>query len=200
MSFIANTAFKLRSPIPGKGATDNITGKFLDKNNSNAAADCSAGFLVTKLQLLDIEGYPGVKSGNNWSMVEAEATDIAEGIYAADPGQVAMLASAQTGAQYKIGGNTLGLGIPAGNLDTFKRIVFDGNHVYQFGVGNMAADVGSNTYFTIANGLLVPAADVAALATGKPYFKLVRTGTFTEGPGAAFAYYDVSAHTKVTVA
>ena len=69
---------------------------------------------------------------------------------------------------------------------------FDGQSVYRFGEGNMASAVSTNTFFTIANGLLVPAASAPATA-GTIYFELRGTGVFVEGASASFTYYDVVA-------
>jgi hypothetical protein len=108
--------------------------------------------------------------------------------------------TAQTGRGnvYKIGAETLGLGIPADMYGTFTKIVFDGNKIYRFGSGNLSTAIGANTYFTVANGLLVPAA--AAPTAGKPYFKLVDTGVATEGAYASMTYYDVLACRDIVVA
>ena len=70
--------------------------------------------------------------------------------------------------------------------------VFDGLHIYRFGEGNLRAAISTNKFFTIANGLLVPAAS-APTADGTPYFELIGTGSFTEGAMSAFTYYDVVA-------
>lgn len=97
-----------------------------------------------------------------------------------------------------MGTATLGLGVPAGRDGTFTEIVFDGKHAYRFGEGNVNGAIGENTIFTIANGLLVPAA-AAPTATGAIYFKLKGTGNFTEGAGQSFVYYDVWACKVSTV-
>ena len=97
-----------------------------------------------------------------------------------------------TGNSYAIGKETLGLPIPKGRDGTFTQIVFDNVHAYRFGEGNANAAVGSNKFFTIADGLLVPAA-AAPTAVGARYFELRGTGTFTVGTRSGFGYIDVVA-------
>ena len=36
---------------------------------------------------------------------------------------------------------------------TFTKIVFDGNKIYRFGIGNLSTALGANKFLTIANGL-----------------------------------------------
>ncbi len=83
-------------------------------------------------------------------------------------------------------------------LCTFTRIDFDGQSVYRFGVGTLSAALSTNTYFTIANGLLKPEASAPTTA-GAIYFELRGTGNFVEGNSASFGYVDVVAK-KVSVA
>jgi hypothetical protein len=102
------------------------------------------------------------------------------------------MASDGQGNFWKVGANTLSIKVPAGYLTTWTKIEFNNNNVYRFGIGNLSTTLGSNTYFTIDDGLLVPGASAPATA-GVPYFELVRSGTFTEGAYAAFDYVDVRA-------
>lgn len=116
-----------------------------------------------------------------------------DGIYACNPYDVNMVQDPVTGNIYKVGANTLGLPEPAGYPVTFTKIVFTGDKIYRFGIGNVSAALGTNKFFTIANGLLVPAA-AAPTDVGTPYFKLLPTGgVFTEGAQSAFEFVDVLA-------
>ena len=193
MAYIANTMFETKVTNAVFDETLNITGKY---QASNAAADCSAGLLCVRGDNLPNEGYTGINNMNAYYMTAATDTDL-DNIFACNTFDIQ---TAQTGRGnvYKIGAETLGLGIPADMYGTFTKIVFDGNKIYRFGAGNLSADPSTNTYFTIANGLLVPAA--AAPTAGKPYFKLVDTGVATEGAYASMTYYDVLACRDIVVA
>lgn len=193
MAYIANTMFETKVTNAVFDETLNITGKY---QASNAAADCSAGLLCVRGDNLPNEGYTGINNMNAYYMTAAADTDL-DNIFACNTFDIQ---TAQTGRGnvYKIGAETLGLGIPADMYGTFTKIVFDGNKIYRFGAGNLSADPSTNTYFTIANGLLVPAA--AAPTAGKPYFKLVDTGVATEGAYASMTYYDVLACRDIVVA
>jgi hypothetical protein len=193
MAFIANTMFETKVTNAVFDETLNVAGKY---QASSADADCSAGLLCVRASLLPNEGYSGIYNTNAYIFNAAAATDIT-GIYACNPFQV-QEGSSQRGNVYKIGAETLGLGIPAGEVDTFTEIEFDNKSIYRFGIGNLSAAISTNTYFTIANGLLVPAA--AAPKAGTPYFKLVGSGVATEGAYASMTYYDVMACRDVNVA
>ena len=191
MAFIANTAFEIKVSNHEFDSTANITGIY--RNSSDVAEICSAGFLVTKDEQFPNEGYTGINNVNSWYMKDATATDLVNvAIYACNTFNVNMLTDGATGAVYKVGTNTLGLAVPAGEPATFTRIDFiHGDRIYRFGIGNLSAEISTNTFFTIANGLLVPAA--APTTNGAPYFELLGTGSFTQGAYAGFTYYDVIA-------
>ena len=188
MAFTANSMFEARVTNAVFDEIANVTGKY---QSSGTDADCSAGFLCVRgATRLANEGYTSIYNDNAYIFGAAAATDY-DGIYACNPFQVETGVS-NRGNVYKIGAETLGLGIPAGEFDTFTKINFDNASIYRFGAGNMSTTVSTNTYFTIANGLLVPAGSAPA-AEGTPYFKLVGTGTATEGAYASMTYYDVMA-------
>ena len=193
MAFIANTMFETKVTNAVFDETLNVAGKY---QASSADADCSAGLLCVRASLLPNEGYTSINNTNAYIFNAAASTDIT-GIYACNPFQVQEGTSAR-GNVYKIGAETLGLGIPAGEIDTFTEIQFDNKSIYRFGAGNLSAAISTNTYFTVANGLLVPAA--AAPKAGTPYFKLVGSGVATEGAYASMTYYDVMACRDVNVA
>lgn len=195
MAYIEKTAFEPRITNNEYNELCNITGRY---QVSDADADCSAGLLVVRGEQLPCAGFKGVKNENAFYMNAAGAAANADtGVYACNTYEWPMLGG-RNGNNYAVGTATLGLGIPAGRDGTFTEIVFDGKHAYRFGEGNLSTAIGENTIFTIANGLLVPAA-AAPTATGAIYFKLKGTGNFTEGAGQSFVYYDVWACKVSTV-
>jgi hypothetical protein len=194
MAFTENTAFELKVSNHEFDSTANITGRFVD--GSQSPADCSAGFLCTRLNTHVNEGY-SVGNGNTWNMIAAtDAAVLGDTIYACNPHNVQEIAG-KGGNVYKIGPETLGLGIPAGELDTFTRIDFlPGDRQYRFGIGNISGSLGSNDYLTIDDGMLKPAASAPA-TNGALYFKVLRSGYFTEGAYNSFIYVDVEAHAVI---
>lgn len=194
MAFIAKTAFEPRITNNQFNDLCNITGKY---QASSEDADCSAGLLCVRSEQLPCEGFGSVLNENAWYMNAAAATNTVDDvIYACNTYDVQLLTNGSN--QYAVGTKTLGLGVPAGRYGTFTRIDFDNQSVYRFGEGNLSAAISTNKFFTIANGLLVPAA-AAPTTTGAVYFSLRGTGTFTEGTSASFAYYDVVACKVSTV-
>lgn len=195
MAYIEKTAFEPRITNNEYNELCNITGRY---QVSDADADCSAGLLVVRGEPLPCAGFKGVKNENAFYMNAAGAAANADtGVYACNTYEWPTLGG-RNGNNYAVGTATLGLGVPAGRDGTFTEIVFDGKHAYRFGEGNVNGAIGENTIFTIANGLLVPAA-AAPTATGAIYFKLKGTGNFTEGAGQSFVYYDVWACKVSTV-
>lgn len=191
MAYIANTAFQPLVTNHEFDSTLNITGVF-DSDGEGTGAVCSAGFLCTKRAQTPNEGYTGVNNTNTWYMVAALDTVTAvTPIFACNTFNVNQLTDPATGATYKVGTNVLGLAVPEGVRATFTKIVFDGNNIYRFGVGNLSGTLGANGFCTIDDGLLVPAA--AAPAAGLPYFTVLGTGTFTQGAYAGFGYVDLLA-------
>lgn len=194
MAYIANTAFEARDTNHRYEMLAHIAGKY---QYSSADADCSAGLLCVRASLAPNEGFDNpsgtrVYNENTWIMNAAADTDnIDSVIYACDTYDT-QLVTAPGGQNYYVGRETLGLGIPAGRYGNFTRIDFDNQSIYRFGIGNLSAAISTNTFFTIANGLLVPAASAPATA-GAVYFKLHGTGKFVEGNGQSFTYYDVIA-------
>lgn len=202
MAFTANTAFELKVSNHEFDSTANITGVFGAGSGAEfTPADCSAGWLCTRQALTQNEGYPsGVMNGNTWEMIAAtDAAVLGDTIYACNPHNVQEIAG-RNGNVYKIGPETLGLGIPAGERDTFTRIDFlSGDRHYRFGVGNLTTALSTNKFLTISAGQLAPAASAPTTA-GALYFKVLGTGTFTEGAYASFGYVDVEAHVNVVAA
>lgn len=193
MAFIADTAFEARITNGEFDALCNVTGKY---QASSADADCSAGLLCVRTTQMPCEGFTGIYNENAWIMNAATASVNANDvIYACDPYDAQLISNGTN--NYYIGTRTLGLGIPAGEYGTFKRIVFDGQHVYRFGVGNLTAELSTNTVLKpAANGLLTPAA-AAPTAAGSVYFEVRGSGNFTEGTSDSFGYVDAVAKTVV---
>ena len=189
MSFIANSAFEARIVNDRFDDLSNIAGKYYV---STTATDCSAGQLCTCDSLLDCEGFTSVKNENTWKMVKAtNSTKASTPIYACDPHDWPLLGNGRN--LWAVGTETLGLGIPAGRMGSFRRVHFDNVSVYRFGVGNLASTLSTNQYLTIsADGLLTPGAS-APVTSGTPYFKVQGTGNFTEGTSQSFGYVDAVA-------
>ena len=188
--FTAKTAFEPRVTNDFRDDLINVTGRY---QVSSADADCDAGRLVVRTTQLPCAGFPNIKNENAWIMVDATSTTKAgDVVYAANTYEVPLLAG-KNGQLYAVGTETLGLGIPAGRDGTFTKIVFDGDHAYRFGIGNVNAAVGANTFLTIDAGQLKPAAS-APTANGALYFKVLpQAGKFTEGTTESFDYIDVQA-------
>ena len=188
MAFTANTAFEARIVNDRFDDLSVVAGKYYV---STTATDCDAGQLCIRDSLLDCEGFANVKNENAWKMVTAEDdTPATTPIYACDPHDWPLIGNSRN--LWAVGTETLGLGIPAGRYGSFRRIHFDNESVYRFGVGNLSTTLSTNQYLTINDsGKLVPAA--AAPNAGLPYFKVMGTGNFTEGASASFGYVDALA-------
>lgn len=192
MAYIAKTAFEARITNGRFEDLANIAGRYQE---DSADAICSAGMLCVRNGQTDCEGFANVKNENTWYM-NAAASTVGAGdvIYACNTHDVNLLIDPIFGGQYAVGTNTLGLPAPAGRECTFTRIDFDGESVYRFGEGNISGTVGSNTFFTIDDGLLVPAA--SAPQSGL-YFSLRGTGKFIEGTTESFGYLDLCAEKPI---
>jgi len=191
MSFTANTAFEARVSNNEWDKLCNVTGLY---KVSDDPADCSAGTLCVTNGLLPCEGFAGIYNENAYIMNAATSdANIDTPIYACNPYESQMLQGGNN--RYHIGHETLGLGINAGDTDTFTLVRFDNINVYRFGAGN--ADDATGTYFSIDGGFLKKEAS-APTAAGSIYFEKVGSGYFTKGSRKSFAYIDVKA-CKVSV-
>lgn len=200
MAFIENTAFEVKVSNHEFDSIANVTGIF--QNGDGDAEVCAAGFLCKRSALTPNEGYESydIDNTNTWYMVAAEdSDDLLTPIYACNTFDVNMLSDGITGADYRIGTNTLGLAVPAGRRATYTQISFNNVNVYRFGVGNINGTLADETFFTIADGLLVPAS-AAPTTAGLPFFELVRTGPFTQGAYAGYGFVDVRARAFAIVA
>lgn len=194
MAYIEKTAFEVKISNHEFDSTANITG-YMDEI-------CSAGFLCTRDELTDNEGYTSVgsdasvtiKNTNTWTMEAASPNYFmgSDPIYACNPFDVNMITDPVTGATYKVGTNTLGIPAPAGYPTTYTEIKFDGVNVYRFGEGNVAPSVTLAVGDKVAasSGLLIKLSDTTGYTK---YFEVVGTGNFTAGAYASFGYYDLRA-------
>lgn len=204
MSFISNTAFEARDTNGALDQLANVAGKY-QTGDPLAATDCSAGQLCVKAGKAPNEAFDnpsGTRVYNEYTFIFTTATSAVTAdtpVYAFDSHNWPIVTN-QNGNKFAVGVETLGLGLPAGGYGNFHLVKFDGVSVYRFGIGNLSASLGANTYFTISNaGLLTPAAS-APTTTGAVYFTLEGTGNFTEGTTASFGYVDVIGHKVSTVA
>ena len=194
MAFTANTAFEARLTNNENDILTHVAGLY---QASGAAADCDAGRLVVASALAPCEGFTGINNENTWVMVDAtDAANIDVPVFACDTYDTQLIGNGAN--NYFIGARTLGLGVPAGRYGNFTQIKFDGMSHYRFGVGNFSTEVGENTYATIDDGQLVPAASAPETA-GAIYFEIIGTGNFVEGTSDSFGYVDVIAK-RITVA
>lgn len=196
MAAITNSAFELRVSNHLFDTTKNITGKF--QNSTPADELCAAGFLVVPGDKLANEGYSGIYNENAYIM-GAAGTATAEALYACNTFNVQELTDA-LGNAYKVGSNTLGLAVPAGQRGTYTRL--DEGDICRFGIGNFTTAISTNGYGTLGTstnaGKIVPAAS-APTATGTWYFTIEGSGKFTQGAYAGFDYVDVKVHRVHTV-
>ena len=191
MAFLSSTAFEARVTNNEFDDLCNITGKYQVSSNDT---DCSAGLLCVRGDLLPCEGFGStVFNENAFYMASASAATMAtEPIYACNMYEAQLIGHEDK--QYFIGTETLGLGVPAGRYGTFTRIYFDGASKYRFGVGNLTGALSSEAYVVLAAGGMLSAAESAPADAGTPYFKVMGTGTFTEGTTNSFGYVDLEAH------
>lgn len=181
MSFIADTAFLPRMWNNRNNDLQNVAGQFGAMVSTTwTPADCSAGFLCNKGEHMAAGSYRMTKAANGKG-----------GIYACNPGDV------QRGAIgngiYAEGVETLGLGIPAGRLDTYSELI--PGETYAFGPGNFSTlvDAATNKYATITNGLLVGTNAVPEAGSGI-YFQLdegLGIDVFTEGNTVGMNRYNL---------
>lgn len=185
MASIANTAFEVSVSNITRNETQNIPGYFGAGTGDSFVADiCPAGFLTVRSELTQSEGYPaGTLNGNTWRMIAAASGTVVgrpgdhTGIYAFNAYHTNEIQQGDN--VWKVGANTLGLELPAGNRGDFTELIV-GEQV-TFGEGNFSTLPTGDTmiYATIANGLLV-ATDTAP-TDGSVYFQIHRTKNFTVG-------------------
>lgn len=143
-------------------------------------AACNAGFLCNKGDHFATGGYK-----------MTQASDGADELYACDPSDVQRISDGANGL-YAVGARTLGLGIPAGKIDSYCHLVV--GETYAFGPDNFSTLVTTtNKYATVSNGKLVGSSSKPDDGSGY-YFEL-DTGLgidyFVEGNGNAYARYNL---------
>lgn len=178
-----NTAFELRVSNHVWEKQKNITGFY---KPGEAPAACYAGQLVVQGIQLPNEGYIGLNNENAWIMGNPTGNDTRD-IYACNTFNVNEIQDPVTGNIYKVGSNTLGLPIPAGQRGTYTRI--DEGDMMRFGVGNFNGTPTVGQYATVnQKGALEPSASIPT-GINTLYFEVLSTGSFTQGAYASFAYY-----------
>lgn len=178
-----NTAFELRVSNHVWEKQKNITGLY---QPDTVPVTCYAGQLVVQGTQLPNEGYTSLNNENAWVMVNP-GDDLTQDIYACNTFNANEIQDPVTGNIYKVGSNTLGLPIPAGQRGTYTRI--DEGDMMRFGIGNFAATPTVGEYAVINEaGVLTPSASVPT-DINTLYFEVLSTGSFTQGAYASFAYY-----------
>jgi hypothetical protein len=146
------------------------------------------------------EGYGASVYNENAYLMGAAGTATADALYACNTFNVQELTDS-FGNAYKVGTNTLGLPVPAGQRGTYTRL--DEGDICRFGIGNFTTAISTNGYATLGTstnaGKLVPGAS-APTTTGTWYFTIEGSGKFTQGAYASFDYVDVKVHRVHTVA
>lgn len=184
MASIANTFFEVKNSNLINDAMQNIAGTF---EASSQPDICAAGFLCVKTELIPCSGYTGINNGNQW--VFNAATSGAPGTNGVKPEIYAFnsydinTVTGINGNTWRLGAETAGLELPAGEIGTFTKIIE--GEIYRFGKGNFSTTPTSlpdYKYVTIANGLLVA-------SNSEP----------TEGTGFFFEILNASAAENYTV-
>lgn len=193
MAYVANTAFEDRVPYSEPEAVFNIPGIFQTYNSGTSEYEddvCPAGWLCGKVDLVPCSGYSAysIDNENTWHMEVCADISDPSNIYFCDTHDINYVVDPVTGATYAIGSNTLGLPSILGKPCNFKPAFFDNKHRYRVGIGNFTSTPTVGEYAVIDDGQLDPASSVPGSGA---YFKVVATGTFTQGVYAGFAYYDV---------
>lgn len=189
MASIANTAFEVCVSNITRNETQNIPGYFGAGVGTEFVADiCPSGFLCVRSELTASEGYENITTpllnGNTWRMVAATngivegRTGDHTGIYAFNSYDTAM--AKQGDNRWRLGANTLGLELPAGERGDFTELIV--GEQYCFAAGNFSTaptDLTTTIYATISNGRLV--AGSSAPTDGGIYLKIYRAKNFTVG-------------------
>lgn len=193
MASIANTAFEVSVSNITRNNIQNVPGYFGSGTGTSFVPDiCPAGFLCTRSELAENEGYgAGVLNGNTWRFIAAAAGTSGDrlgdhtGIYAfnsynAQQGTIG-------GNTYYAGANTLGLELPAGERGDFTELIVGEQYTWGVGDFSTAPTDADFKYATIVNGLLVASKTAPAEGSGV-YLKILRSKPFTKG--ARYAGFD----------
>ena len=145
-------------------------------------ASCNAGFLCNR--------DAGIPAGGNYMLI---ASDGSKKLYACNPCDVERIGDDKN--LWAVGVETLGLGLPSGKKGPFTEIK-DGE-TYAFAPSNFSTIVdASNTFATVADGLLVGASELDSSFAGW-YFELDKElgiDFFVEGNYNAYSRYNLVAH------
>lgn len=167
MAHIDNTFFEVKASNLINNGMQNIAGVF---EASSQPDICPSGFLCVKTELLSCEGYDGINNGDQWvfnaATSGAPTTGITPEIYAFNSYDVNQV-SGINGNTWRVGAETAGLELPAGERGTFTKII--PGEIYRFGTGNFTTTPTSlpdYKYVTIANGLLVASNSAPAAGSG----------------------------------
>ena len=173
---MAQYAFQIRISNDRNEDLQNITGEYFVSTTPTA---CNAGFLCNKGDHMADGGYK-----------MTAATDGSAPLYACNPSNVRRVPVGDN--TYAVGVETLGLGIPAGEKDTFTKLIVD--EVYAFTTDNFSTLVTTtNKYATVSNGLLVGTSSQPTSGDGF-YFELdagLGIDTFVAGNFNEFARYNL---------
>ena len=187
MASIANTAFEVSVSNITRNETQNIPGYFGSGTGTSFSADiCPSGLICTRSELAQSEGYEdyGILNGNTWRMTAAESGTVEgrtgdhTGLYAYNSYDTAMATQGQNA--WRLGANTLGLELPAGQRGDFTELIV--GEQYTWASGNFSTaptDLTTTIYATIVDGLLV--AGTSAPTDGSVYLKIYRQKNFTTG-------------------
>lgn len=174
-------AFQLRISNDRYDDLQHIPGQFGAVSSEEwVPAVCNAGFLCNKGEHMPGGGYK-----------MTEAADGADELYACNPSDVQRISDGNE-CLYAVGVRTLGLGIPAGVIDTYTHLKV--GETYAFGPDNFSTLVSdTNIYATVDDGKLVGSSSKPADGSGY-YFEL-DTGLgidfFVEGNGNAYERYNL---------
>ena len=173
---MAQYAFQIRTSNDRNEDLQNITGEYFVSTTPTA---CNAGFLCNKGAHMPEGGYE-----------MAMAADGSLPLYACNPSNVRRVPVGDN--TYAVGVETLGLGIPAGEKDTFTKLIVD--EVYAFGPSNFSTLVTTtNKYATVNGGLLEGTSSQPTSGDGF-YFELdagLGIDTFVAGNFNEFARYNL---------
>lgn len=143
-------------------------------------AACEQGFLCNKGEHLPTGGYK-----------MTTAADGSLALYACSPSDVQRISDGN-GNLYAVGVKTLGVGIPAGVIDDYTKLVED--ETYAFAADNFSTLVSTtNIYATVSSGKLVGSSSKPADGSGF-YFELdtgLGIDAFTEGKYSGEARYNL---------
>ena len=196
MARIAKTAFEVKNDNIRNDDTQTVAGYFGSFDDDVFIPEvCPAGFIVEAAAQSPCEGYEeyGIYNSNTPYFIAADdgIVDVypgdTTGLYAFDSYDVNSMTDVN-GNVYKVGGNTLGLELPAGVRGDFVQIKVGKR--YKWGEGNFSTLPDEDKeYAVLANGLWV--AQASAPTDGSVYLHIEKdlTPGFVRGTRYAFDGY-----------